>query len=187
MAARVREIAANRRDLLPLRPLVEDLGRTVKDPWRTGPSTVVRRAAVLTLRPEDTVSVRLDPDLDLEVLAEGPGRPHRSGDTELRLRRARGDVAVVRGDARRLDLLQAVIAESSADPGSTLLPKDLDAFDRHVEATAERTSALLQAGRVLVEEVERLVCGLYGLSEPLTDAVVRHAVGRAARRTPPDV
>jgi hypothetical protein len=41
--------------------------------------------------------------------------------------------------------------------------------------------ALLREGRTLVERVERLVCGLYGVPEDLTDAVVDHAVARAAR------
>ena len=38
---------------------------------------------------------------------------------------------------------------------------------------------LLAGGRRLVEEVERLVCALYDLSDELTEKVVAHAVARA--------
>jgi len=39
-------------------------------------------------------------------------------------------------------------------------------------------------GKAKVEQVERLVCGLYGLDDELTDAVVEHAVTRARRARP---
>jgi hypothetical protein len=57
----VREIAANRRALLPHRAVVHDLRRIVKDPWKSGPVVIDRPAFVAELGKRDTVSVRLDP------------------------------------------------------------------------------------------------------------------------------
>jgi len=51
------------------------------------------------------------------------------------------------------------------------------------QAVAAATTLLLE-GRKLVEEVERLVCALYDASSDLTEAVVEHAVARAARELP---
>jgi len=59
-----------------------------------------------------------------------------------------------------------VVAHLRASPG------------REVAVAAE-VSALLADGRRLVEQVERLVCGLYDLPAELTDAVIEHAVKRA--------
>ena len=39
----------------------------------------------------------------------------------------------------------------------------------------------LAEARVQVEQVERLVCALHGVPDELTEAVVEHAVRRAAR------
>jgi hypothetical protein len=70
------------------------------------------------------------------------------------------------------------------DVGSVLLPRDLEAFDREAETLVETVQALLDDGRAKVERVERLVCGLFGLDEALTDSVVEHAVARARRAMP---
>lgn len=86
------------------------------------------------------------------------------------------------GDPERLDLLAEIIGTSAMDDvGSILLPKDLGAFASLADDRATIVSQLLAEGREKVERVERLVCALYGLSDELTEAVVQHAVERAAR------
>ena len=81
----VREIAANRRALLPHRAVVRDLGRIVKDPWKTGPVVVDRAALVGTLPARETVSVRLDPLLTFEGAPSG--KPARVEPAALAFRR----------------------------------------------------------------------------------------------------
>ena len=81
-----------------------------------------------------------------------------------------------------IDLLMEIIGTSAADDvGSILLPKDPAAFERLADDRAETVAELLAEGRAKVERVERLVCALYGLPDELTDAVVQHAIERAAR------
>ena len=88
----------------------------------------------------------------------------------------------VTGDPRRLDLLAEIIGTSAIDDvGSIVLPKDLTVFAGLADAWATIVSQLLAEGRLKVERVERLVCALYDLPEDLTEAVVQHAVERAAR------
>jgi hypothetical protein len=55
-----------------------------------------------------------------------------------------------------------------------------------VEARTGEVSELLAEGRSLVEEIERLVCALYGVPDDLVDEVVAHAVTRAASAVAPD-
>lgn len=173
----VRRIAANRRALLPHRPVVRDLERTVKDPWRTGPVEIDRRALLDELAAGEKISVRLDPSLELALGKRG--RPTRESSYALRVGGAR-----VSGDPDRLDVLETLLAgKAPNDLGATVLPKDLTAFEGRVEDRRKLVQGLLKEGRRLVEEVERLVCALYELPEDLTEEVVAHAVRRAESAT----
>lgn len=180
IATLVREIAANRRALLPHRAVVRDLGRIVKDPWKTGPVEIDRAALVAELPSADLVSVRLDPALRIEGTPSG--RRTRDAPDALVFRRGRAESGRVTGDAARLDLLEEVLETTGADDvAAVLLPKDLAAFSELAEERAALVARLLREGRERVERVERLVCALYGLPDDLTDAVVQHAIDRAAR------
>lgn len=180
IAALVRDIAANRRALLPHRPVVRDLGRIVKDPWKTGPVEIDRPALIAELGDRETVSVRLDPALHVEGAPEG--RAHRERPDTLVFRRGLGETGRVVGDPARLELLLEVLGSGRSDNvTATLLPKDLEAFARLADDRAQVVAALLAEGRQKVERVERLVCALYGVPDDLTEAVVQHAVVRAAR------
>jgi len=180
IAELVREIAANRRALLPHRSVVRDLGRIVKDPWKSGPVAIDRPALVAELGKGDSVSVRLDPGLEIE--GKPAGKSRREKPDVLAFRRGGAETGRVVGDPERLELLVEIVgARSIDDPGSVLLPKDLDSFDQLAQERARTVSELLADGRRKVEQVERLVCTLYGLPDELTEAVVQHAVERAAR------
>jgi len=176
----VRAIAANRRALLPHRAFVHDLGRIVKDPWKSGPVVVDRRKLIAGLKTNETVSVRLDSLLELTVSEPGSGRPRREAEALLVFRRGRKETARVAGDGERLDLLEEVVGERVPDDlGAVQLPKDLLAFEQRASEQSRVVGALLAEGRRLVEEVERLVCALYEVSDELTEEVVAHAVRRA--------
>ncbi len=180
IAGLVREIAANRRTLLPHRTVVRDLGRIVKDPWKSGPVAIDGPALVAELGKGDTVSVRLDPALTVE--GKPAGKPRREAPDALALRRGGDETGRVTGDPDRLDLLAEIIGASAADDvGSILLPKDLVALVQLADDRATIVSKLLAEGREKVERVERLVCALYGLPDELTEAVVEHAIARATR------
>ena len=177
----VRQIATNRRDLLPHRPVVRDLGRIVKDPWKDGPVVLDRAELVAELPQKEKVSVRLDPELSLTG-SGSRGKPARNGKMVLLLRRGKAEVARVEGDTARLDLLEELLGDRVVDDlGAVLLPKNIDAFERLAAARAELVTGLLAEGRKLVERVERLVCGLYEVPDELTEEVVTHALGRAQR------
>jgi hypothetical protein len=180
VAELAREIAANRRALLPHRAVVRDLGRIVKDPWKDGPVEIDRTALIDELPPAETVSVRLDPKVDATVM--DPGRPAREAPGLLVLRRGKAEVGRVTGDPARLDLLEAILGgKARVGVLELVLPRDLAAFGKRVEARAALVAGLLADGRRLVEEVERLVCDLYGLPTDVIDEVVEHAVQRAVR------
>ena len=73
------------------------------------------------------------------------------------------------GDPTRLDLLAEILpARVGPDVGELLLPKDVTTF--RVGQTERRAlvEGLLAEARRLVEEVERLVCSLYGLPDQLS-------------------
>lgn len=179
----VRQIAANRRALLPHRALVVDLARTVKDPWRSGSAVVDESALISALPPVETVTVRRDATLSMTgTLA---GKAIRRSPILVVFRRGRHDVGQLAGPAERLDLLERLLAgKSIRDAATLLLPKDVDALALHrIELEAE-VAALLVEGRSLVEKVERLVCALYDVPVELTDAVVAHADARAANSGP---
>lgn len=79
-----------------------------------------------------------------------------------------------------LDLLEALLDAKVDDAGAILLPKDLSAFSELVLTRAQNIETLRAEGRRVVEQVERLVCGLYEVPDDLTDEVIAHAVRRAA-------
>ena len=175
---RVRQIAANRRALLPYRAHVKDLGRIVKDPWRAGPVDVLQAAIIGRLPRSATVSVRLDAALSIEGDQGATGRLRRLAPDRLTVSRGRAVLATVMGTSARLDVLE-LAAKPDVAIGATLLPTDIAAFELQCSQAAEEVRELLTEGRRLVEEVERLVCGLYGLSAELTERVVEHAIRRA--------
>jgi hypothetical protein len=180
VAALVREIAANRRALLPHRNVIRDLGRIVKDPWRDGPVVIDRPALVGELPRREAVSVRLDPSL--EVVGRPAGRPRREALDTLAFRRGRDETGRVVGDPARLDLLAEIVGDGPVDDiSAVLLPKHTGRFDADERERAVLVAELLATGRRLVEKVERLVCRLYDVPPDLTEAVVAHALSRAAR------
>ncbi|MGH2934884.1 MAG: HsdM family class I SAM-dependent methyltransferase [Gaiellaceae bacterium] len=180
----VRSIAGNRRALLPYRSVVRDLDRIVKDPWKTGPVDIDERALVAELPVAEKVSLRLDPDLSVELPDAGSARITRANRGTLELRRGRLAAGTVRGDEKRLDLLEAILAgKAGAEIEETLLPKDLERFRTFVDERHQAVSALLADGRELVERVERLVCALYDVPDDLTEQVVAHAVRRSMSKT----
>jgi hypothetical protein len=180
--ALVRAIAANRRALLPHRELFPELGRTVKDPWRTRRPSIDRGVAAQSLPGGELVSVRLDQALEVEVATDGPlGRAEIHGNV-MRFTRARKETARVEGPAERLSVLDELVAGRSLMPhdlAGLLLPRDLGAFDHHVEERMREVTELLDEGRALVEAVERLVCRLYAVPPDLEEAVLAHAATRA--------
>lgn len=185
IAELVRKVAANRRALLPHRSVVRDLGRIVKDPWKTGPVQVDRAALVGELPTKDTISVRLDPALELKEISSPIGRPEVASPDTLIFRRARMETAHIVGEPRRVALLKELVeAAAPGDLGGVTLPRDLDAFEKAAEERAHLIATLLSEGRELVKQVERLVCTLYELSDELTDEVVAHAVNRAGSSEP---
>lgn len=187
IAGLVREVAANRRALLPLRATVRELGRTVKDPWKTGPVEVDGAALVAEIPPAETRSVRLDPELAIVGGSGLLGRPKRLETGVLSFRRGRVEVVRVSGPAERLDLIEGVTRADTVDELLAMpLPRDLTHFSQRVDERAQEAASLLAEGRRLVEEVERIVCGLFALPDELTDAVIAHAVARAGSAPPPD-
>jgi hypothetical protein len=177
IARLVREIAANRRALLPRRPFVRDLDRIIKDPWKDGPVDVLNGPVVAAMPMAAKVSVRLDTTLEREGELAASGRLVRVNPGLLELRRGRATLAVVRGPAPRLDLLAEFRATEAI--GAMLLPRDLEELATRRVALANDVKKLLSDGRELVEQVERIVCALYGLSNELTNRVVAHAIRRA--------
>jgi hypothetical protein len=185
IAELVRAVAANRRALLPHRAVVRELGRIVKDPWRDGPVVIDRAALTGELPKAATISVRLDPELTVRVAAMPLGKARREGSDALAFRRVAAETGRVEGPERRLDLLEEILGRGPVeDVRAVVLPRDLEAFEALAAQRARVVSDLLAEGRRLVEEVERLVCALYGLPDELADEVVAHAVGRAASAVP---
>ncbi|MGI9112194.1 MAG: HsdM family class I SAM-dependent methyltransferase [Gaiellaceae bacterium] len=184
IAALVRAVAANRRALLPLRPLIRELGRTIKDPWRTGPVAVDRQAVVANLPTKQLVSVRTDSSLTVQVVETPMGKPTCVDESTLAFRRGRIETGRVTGPPARIDLVEELVGARVDDVRELLLPRDLAALEAAEGEAVATAKALLLEGRKLVEEVERLVCALYGVPADLTEAVVEHAVARAARGLP---
>lgn len=177
----VRAVAANRRALLPLRSVAPELRRVVKSPWRTHGVEVDPAAVAAQLPHAQTVSVRLDQALTLEVRTDGSvGRPSLDGN-RLTFRRARKVTATVDGPAARLSVVAKALTPTNlaTDLATVLVPKDLAGLEVAVAEARQVIDDGLARGRVLVECVERLVCGLYGLDPKLTELVIASAVTRA--------
>lgn len=76
LEAVVRALADNRRALLPHRGSAPVITATVKDPCRGEPPALDVTAVLETLPPDETISVRLGPELTPWCHADGPlGRP----------------------------------------------------------------------------------------------------------------
>jgi hypothetical protein len=180
IAELVRAIAVNRHALLPQRAVVRGLDRIVKDPWKTGPVEVDRRALIAELPHEETVSLRLDSGLEVDLDKPGPVRVARASPAVLELRRGTRVLGRIGGDPARLDLVEHVLG-SKADEhvADTLLPKNAEAFSARIAERKRLVESLLTEGRELVERVERLVCAIYDVPDDLTEQVVAHAVRRA--------
>ena len=177
----VRRIADNRRALLPHRPVVCDLDRIVKDPWRTGPVEVDDRALVSELPAAETVSLRLDERLRVDGGEVASARVGRRDRKTLELVRGKKTLGSVTGEPGRVDLLAHVLdGKAGADLLDTRLPKDEEAFATRVAERKEVVERLLLEGRELVERVERLVCAIYDVPDDLTEQVVAHAVRRSS-------
>jgi Eco57I restriction-modification methylase len=178
----VRAVAANRRALLPLRSVAPELRRAVKNPWRTH-GVEVDRAVVLADLPAAAVrSVRLDPELAVNITTDGLlGHPDL-GDGALSFTHSRRTTARVDGPRDRVALLQDLLGTERLMPDDLLsarMPVSLGAFSEEIERRQGEIDDLLAVGRELVEVVERLVCALYGVPDALADLVVESAVMRA--------
>ncbi|MDQ3678813.1 MAG: hypothetical protein M3401_18785 [Actinomycetota bacterium] len=174
-------IAVNRRELLPLRSVAPELRRVVKSPWRTHGVEVDPAAVAAQLPKAETISVRLDPALTLEIHSDGvTGRPSLDGD-RLTFRHARKVTATIAGPAARLSVVATALSSTDAasELAAVLVPKDLTVLDSALNETRQAIEDGLVRGRVLVECLERLVCALYGLEPKLTELVIASAVTRA--------
>lgn len=181
--ALVRAIAANRRELLPLRPLAPELERTIKDPWRAEAVSIDEAALIASMPASELRSVRLDPGLSVTLETDDVLGRHRLEEEGIVFRRARRVTATVEGEPDRLALLSTLVGDDRRLPpddlGSVLLPVDLDAFADRLAGRESEIAALLDRGRALVELVERIVCRLYRVPRELEDEIVASAVARA--------
>ncbi|HEY5196256.1 MAG TPA: N-6 DNA methylase [Solirubrobacteraceae bacterium] len=178
----VRALAANRRALLPLRTIAPELGRAVKSPWRTHDVRVNRAALVTELSAADVRSVRLDSALKATFSTEGVLGRAQLIDGALLFSHGRRATVRVDGPRDRLMMLEQAVGSARLMPGdllATLLPVDLDRFEREATRRQSEIEELLKTGRRLVEAIERLVCRLYRVPDELTDLVVASAVSRA--------
>jgi hypothetical protein len=178
----VRAIAANRRDVLPLRAIAPELRRAVKNPWRTHGVEVDRGSALAELPASEVRSVRLDPSLTMSIATDGVlGRARLTADA-LVFSHARETTARVEGPHDRLSLLAELVGSTrimADDLRGTVLPVSVQALAAHLVRRQDRVDDLLDIGRQLVESVERLVCGLYSVPDALTELVIESAVTRA--------
>ncbi len=178
----VRAVAANRTALLPLRSIAPELRRAVKNPWRTH-AVVVDPAAALAEMPAAAVrSVRLDPELKLTIATDGVLGRAAVDDDALVFTHARKPTARIEGPRARLELLADLIGSARRMPEdlrAARVPVDLAAFAADVAGRQNQIDELLDTGRRLVEAVERLVCRLYAVPDPLTDLIVASAITRS--------
>jgi hypothetical protein len=185
----VRTITSNRIALLRLREVAPELSQAVKSPWRTGGVTV-DPAAILAEHPAAEVrSVRVDPTLTVTFATDGVLGRARLESGALVFSHARKPTARVEGPDDRLALLAKVVQARRLMPDdlrSTKIPLDLDAFAARVGERQREIDDLLVVGRALVEAVERIVCRLYGVPDPLAELVVLSAVARSGMVAQPD-
>jgi hypothetical protein len=96
---------------------------------RTGPVEVNERELLGELRAADTISLRLDSGLDLDVGELAPETVARVDARTLELRRGRRAIGRIVGDRGRLDLLEPILDGMSDElVADTRLPKDAVAF-----------------------------------------------------------
>lgn len=184
VAALVRQIATNRRALLPHRSVAPELTSVVKDPWQARPLELDVRAMIAELPGTETISVRVHSGLT--VTGEPAGKARRIDRRTLAFRRGRGETGrIVGGDPRLIDLLESLVPAGGVDAASAILvPRDPNAFEALLDVRRTTIDQLLAEGRELVEQVERLVCTLYDVPDDLAEEVVQHALQRAAAKTP---
>jgi hypothetical protein len=176
-------IADNRRALLAFRDRFPALGRVVKDPWSTEIVDPFAEAFVAVLPKKQRASVRVDPELEVDVQTDGILGRAGMEEADLVFRSRRQRVASVRGPQEKLFLLSELCRDLNrimpADLLKIELPRDVGSFKGEVEAASAEVRLLLEEGRRLVEAAERLVCALYAVPKDLEDEVVAHAVARA--------
>lgn len=175
-------IAANRRALLPLRSVAPELRAAVKNPWRTHGVEVDPGAVLSDLPGTDVRSVRLDPELTVNITTDGVLGRARLEEEALVFTHSRRATARVDGPHARVALLQDLLGTERLMPDDLLsarMPASLGAFSEEIARRQSEIDDLLAVGRELVEVVERLVCALYGVPDALTDLVVESAVTRA--------
>jgi hypothetical protein len=182
LEAVVRAIADNRRSLLPHREAFAGLGGTVKDPWRTTAPPPSEAVLLGGLPASQRRSLRIDPTLTLSVSAEPLGRAEWDG-SRLTFLYGRATTGEVTGPPHLLTLPARLLHGRTGlrreDAERIELPSDPDAFSALVEDRQATVQTLLDEGRRLVEEAERLVCALYDVPSELEEAVVAHAAQRA--------
>jgi hypothetical protein len=166
---------------------VPELSAAVKDPWRTGPLSVDARRLVTSIASVETVSVRLDSSLRVDMGTDGTLGSLRWEGSDLVFRRGRQVTARVTGAPERLRQVEmAVGGNKRLLPDDLLrlpLPRDAEAFASTVAAREAEVHGLMDHGRLLVEAAERIVCRLYRVPPDLEDAVIDHAHRRAASRS----
>lgn len=179
----VEAIADNRRALLPFRKRFPALVRVIKDPWSAEIVDPDARAFVDALPKKKRASVRVDPELQVEVVTDGMLGRAQMEEAALVFRYRRHEVGRVTGPRERLVFLAELCAGLHRPTPDDLLgvelPRDIAVFKEEIVTTAAEVRELLDDGRQLVEAAERLVCALYAVPKELEDEVVSHAVARA--------
>jgi hypothetical protein len=131
----------------------------------------------------------VDPTLTVTFATDGVLGRARLESGALVFSHARKPTARVEGPDDRLALLAKVVQARRLMPDdlrSTKIPLDLDAFAARVGERQREIDDLLVVGRALVEAVERIVCRLYGVPDPLAELVVLSAVARSGMVAQPD-
>jgi hypothetical protein len=183
LEALVMAIADNRRALLPFRDRFPALSRVVKDPWSTEVVDPVADAFVAGLPKRQRASVRVDPELVVEISTDGGLGRAQMEEGALVFRYRRQKVARVVGPAEKLTLLAELCSDLDRPLPADLLkvevPREVARFKEEVDAATAEVRRLLAEGRQMVEAAERLVCALYAVPKELEDEVVAHALARA--------
>lgn len=154
----------------------------MKNPWRTHGVEVDPGAVLAELSGTDVRSVRLDPELAVDITTDAVLGRARLEEGALVFTHSRRATARVDGPHDRVALRQDMLGAERMMPDDLLsarLPANLGAFAEEIARRQGEIDDLLAVGRELVEVVERLVCALYGVPDSLTDSVVESAVTRA--------
>ncbi len=180
----VDRLRRNRMQLLGHRVASPPLRAQVKDPWRDVPVSLDLAGVIAGMPASSVRSVRIDPELRLELETTAPFRFGSLEGDRLALMANRRAVGVLCGPHARLAFLAQLlegVRMTRDELLATLVPRDLQALEREVVLLHRDIHRLIADGRALVEAIERLVCKLYGVPEALTDEIVEHAVHRARR------